>query len=375
MALTNAPGAIDAVVIGAGPAGLATSRELKRRGVNHVVLERGARVGHTWNNLYDGLVLHTGKHLSSLPGLPFPASTPLFPTRRDFVDYLNRYAERFDLPVRPNADAGRVTQSNGMWNVALASGTDVCSRVLVVATGIVSNPCLPDIPHQPRFRGRIFHSVEYRRPEGYKGQRILVVGAGNSSAEISAELARGGADVTVAIRSGARVVPLQLFGVPIQYVAATVNWLPRRTQRQLAAMIARLSEVVRGRAVLPPPIDKHCPDVPLIGFDLVEAVRAGTIRIKGGIAEFTANGARFSDGSESPFDHVIFATGYKAAVGILGDLIRVDECGFAARHSRVVSADRANLYFVGHNYDVRGGLRNIALDARRAAKTIASQLS
>ncbi len=78
---------VDAVVIGAGPAGLATSRELGRRGVAHVVLERGDRIGYTWANLYDSLVLHTGKHMSALPGLRFPESTPLFPTRRDFVEY------------------------------------------------------------------------------------------------------------------------------------------------------------------------------------------------------------------------------------------------------------------------------------------------
>ena len=365
----------DAIVIGAGPAGLATSRELSRHGVDHVVLEKGPRLGHTWENLYDSMVLHTGKHLSSLPGLPFPKATPLFPTRRDFVEYLNQYASRYRLPVRTNVEVVRVSHAGDVWSVTSWDGTSISSSALVVATGIVSNPNVPDFPNQGRFRGRLFHSSEYRRPDGYRGRRVLIVGVGNSAAEIAAELAQAGAAVAVSVRTGARVVPLRLLGIPIQYVAATLNWLPLRAQRRIAAQIAKMSELVRGPAVLPPAVDSDCPDVPLIGFHLVDAVRAGTVRITPGIQELTIDGARFVDGSQASFDETILATGYKAAVGILGDLVRVDRCGFAERHSRVVSADRPNLYFVGHNYDVRGGLRNIAIDARAAATRIADQLT
>lgn len=103
------------------------------------------------------------------------------------------------------------------------------------------------------------------------------------------------------------------------------------------------------------------------------AIRAGTIRLKGAVTEFTAQGARFADGSHEPFDRVILATGYTAALGIFGGLVRTDPCGFALRRDRVVSAEQRGLYFVGHNYDTRGGLRNIAADARLAAAAIARQ--
>src|SRR4029453_14631728 len=95
----TSPVRVGAIVVGAGPGGLATSRELARGGIEHLVLERGDRIGHSWHNLYDSLLLHTGKHLSTLPGQRFPTSTPLFPTRRDFLDYLERYVARFRLPV------------------------------------------------------------------------------------------------------------------------------------------------------------------------------------------------------------------------------------------------------------------------------------
>ncbi|HKH92228.1 MAG TPA: NAD(P)-binding domain-containing protein, partial [Gemmatimonadaceae bacterium] len=87
------------VVVGAGPAGLATSAELRRRNIEHMVLERGDTVGHSWANLYDSLTLHTGKHLSALPRMPFDRRVPLFPSRRDFVDYLHRYVEVLELPI------------------------------------------------------------------------------------------------------------------------------------------------------------------------------------------------------------------------------------------------------------------------------------
>jgi cation diffusion facilitator CzcD-associated flavoprotein CzcO len=142
-------------------------------------------------------------------------------------------------------------------------------------------------------------------------------------------------------------------------------------QQAIAAAIARASEVARGPAVLPAPPRTRCSDVPLIGFHLVDAIRAGTIRVQKGVAEFTPAGVRFDDGSDEPFDDVIMATGYRAAVGTLGSSIRTDACGFAVRTGRVASADQPNLYFVGHNYDTRGGLRNIAQDARLVGKLIA----
>lgn len=360
-----------ALVIGAGPAGLATSRELTRAGIDHVVLERGPAIAHTWANLYDGLVLHTGKHLSALPGMPFPAATPLFPTRQHFVDYLSRYADTFRVPVETNEEVVHAAREDGAWVIRTASGAEKRARALVVATGIVSNPQVPHIPDRERFLGRVSHSIEYRRPEPFRGQRVLVIGAGNSGGEISAELAAAGAEVTVAIRSGVRVVPRQMFGIPTQYFGFAISPLPRAAQRRLLAFTGKVGEMIRGRSPLPPHTGgPKCSEIPLIGFHLSDAVRAGTIRLQGGVESFTAEGMRFSDGTSEPFDHVMLATGFRASLGVLRGLIRLDSCGFASRVRRVVSPDQPNLYFVGQNYDVQGGLRNIARDARLAAREL-----
>jgi cation diffusion facilitator CzcD-associated flavoprotein CzcO len=361
---------VDVVIIGAGPAGLATSRELNARGIQHVVLERGPTIAQTWENLYEGLVLHTGKLFSALPGMPFPRSTPVFPTRRHFLDYLSAYADRFHVPVKTSTEAADVRPGTRGWLVKAATGEEIVCRAVVVATGIVSNPRSPEFPGQSRFGGVVMHSVSYRRPQPYAAERILVVGAGNSAGEISVELASAGAQVTVAVRSGARVVPRELLGVPIQYFGVAIGVFPRTVQRVIHNLTSSLAASVR-RQVLPTGSPGPCAAVPLIGFHLLDAIRSGAVRLKPGIAEFTARGVRFTDESEEPFDRVILATGYRAALRFLHDRIRTDECGFAMRHHRVVSSDQPGLYFVGHNYDTRGGLRNIAHDARLSAKLLA----
>jgi putative flavoprotein involved in K+ transport len=360
----------EAVIVGAGPAGLATSRELTRAGVDHRVLEAGDQAGHTWARLYDSLVLHTGRHLSALPGLPLPSALPIFVPRRDFLDYLHRYADTFRLPIETGVEVTAAARADDRWRLRLRSGADVEARHLIVATGIVAQPHVPAIPDRDRFDGRVIHSVDYRRPDGRSGKRILVVGAGNSASEIAVELAREGADVSLAVRTGAVIVPRDVLGIPIQYLSVVLSPLPRPLVQRLTTIVGGL----RGPRVLPVPPRSPCPKVPVIGLALADALRAGTIRLFGGVDAFTATGVRFADGSERPFDEVILATGYRAAVGFLDGTIQVDACGFAKRRGRVTSADRPDLYFVGHNYDARGGLFNIARDARQAARVLTNRL-
>ena len=218
------------------------------------------------------------------------------------------------------------------------------------------------------FRGRVLHSVKYQRPDGFAGQRVLVVGAGNSAGEIATELADARAQVTLAVRTGAVVVPREVAGIPVQFLSLVVGAFPRSAQRIATSALARVSGVLHGRPVLPPPQHSACPRVPLIGLRLADALRAGTVVLKGGIHAFAERGVRFDDQSEERFDAVILATGYRAAVGLLGRLVHVDPCGFARRRDRVASDDQPDLYFVGHNYSIQGALFNISRDARIVAR-------
>src|SRR5690349_7040236 len=178
------PEQADVLIVGGGPAGLATSQQLRARGIPHRVLERGDVVGYTWANLYDSLTLHTGKHMSSLPGMAFPRSAPLFVPRREFWEYLRHYARAFELPVETGVGVERIARTDGRWTLSTGRGT-LTARAVVVATGIVANPKIPRFPGDERFAGRLAHSVTYKRPEPYAGRRVLVVGVGNSGAEIA----------------------------------------------------------------------------------------------------------------------------------------------------------------------------------------------
>lgn len=358
------------VIVGAGPAGLATAAELARRGIRHRLFERGPSLGHTWLNTYESLTLHTGRHMSVLPGMDYPRGTPLFPTRRDFVDYLRRYAARFELTVEAGAEVRRARRDDGGWLVETSVGR-VAARQLVVATGIMTNPLLPAVQGRERFGGRSFHSVDYRRPDELRGQRVLVVGVGNSGGEIASELGRAGIDTTIAIRSGANVVPREIFGVPTQYVVYGLRILPRPALQWVAERVRVMSERRRGPPPFPRASVPPLASVPVIGFHLVDAIHDGQVRVKlAGLASMTERGVRFTDDTEEPFDVVIFATGFAAAIDLLGDQVRRDAKGFAVRTDRVTSADQPNLYFVGHNYDVTGGLANINRDARIVARRL-----
>jgi cation diffusion facilitator CzcD-associated flavoprotein CzcO len=359
------------VVVGGGPAGLATSRELRRRRVEHVVLERGEAAGHSWMHLYDSLTLHTGKHLSTLPGLSFGRAVPLFPSRGDFVAYLHRYVEVFELPIETGRTVSSIERAGDGWVVRTEQGP-IAAGAVVVATGIVSAPRVPQLPGRERFRGRVMHSIEYRRPSGFQGRRVLVVGVGNSGGEIGSELANAGARVAVAVRSGANVVPLTLAGVPIQYLAFAMRGLPLSARRRIAGVVGTLTELRRGKPVLPRPAHGPLDAIPLIGFRLADAIKAGTVVVRPSIEELTDAGVRFTDGTEEPFDDIILATGFSPALGPLGGLVRTDAKGFAVRTDRVTSADQPHLYFVGHTYDATGGLYNIRQDACLAAERIAS---
>jgi cation diffusion facilitator CzcD-associated flavoprotein CzcO len=204
------------------------------------------------------------------------------------------------------------------------------------------------------------------------GRRVLVVGVGNSGGEIGTELARSGAQVTLLVRSGANVVPLMLAGLPIQYVAYVMRWLPRGARKRIIGRVQRIMEKKHGPPVLPRPPYSALDAIPLIGFHLVDAIREGLVEVRhAGLDELTETGARFSDRSEADFDVVLLATGFAPALTPLGDAVRTDGKGFAKRTDRVTSADQEGLYFVGHNYDSTGGLSNIRRDARLVAERIA----
>jgi cation diffusion facilitator CzcD-associated flavoprotein CzcO len=153
-----------------------------------------------------------------------------------------------------------------------------------------------------------------------------------------------------------------------------IRKLPRPAQDRIVRIIGRITELRRGPHVLPRPAHSPLDAIPLIGFHLVDEIRAGRIRVRPGIRSFTATGVRFEDGEELPFDVVILATGFRAALQPFGELLRTDAQGFAMRSDRVTSADQKRLWFVGHNYSAAGGIQNIRIDAPLVADRVAQTI-
>jgi putative flavoprotein involved in K+ transport len=203
------------IIIGAGPAGLAVAALLGRHGAPYTLLDRGAEVGASWRDRYDSLQLHTARWLSALPHAAIPRRYGPWVRRDDLVLYLEDYAQRFEIQPELGLEVTRIERGPGGWRVETSDGTRDGERV-VLATGYCNAPYLPDWPGRDTFPGPLLHSADYREPSSYRDKQVLVVGAGNSAAEIAVDLARVGADVQLSVRTPPNIVRRDTFGIPTQ---------------------------------------------------------------------------------------------------------------------------------------------------------------
>lgn len=358
------------VIVGAGPAGLAAGACLGQRGVRATILEASDAPGTTWRKLYDRLHLHTVKPLSQLPGLPMPASYPRYPSRQQVADYLSAYAKHFHLDIQCNTPVTKATPTPEGWQITTPQGQRQ-AEVLISATGIFSNPFLASYPGMSEFGGKMLPAWQYHNPTPFAGQRVLVMGAGNSGAEIAVDLAEHAVATTIAIRAGVNVVPRDLLGVPIQRWAFLIAAMPPSVNRVIAPIMLRRSAARQAKAGVPKAAGGlfEKPGIPVIGLDLLQLSQAGKISVAGAIERFTTTGVRFADGHEAAFDTVIIATGYRPALSYLADTLPLDANG-RPNVDGVRSLDVPNLYFVGMNYNIRGTLYNIAHEAPQVATLI-----
>ena len=204
-------------VIG-GPGGLAAAAALRAQGVRAVVLEKSSGVAASWRAHYDRLHLHTTRRWSSLPGLPMPRRFGRWVSRDDVVRYLEKYAEHHDLEVVTGVEVTRIDRADGTdWRLTATGGRILTGRAVVVATGHNHTPRLPDWPGRDTFTGELLHAADYRNPAPYAGRDVLVVGIGNTGAEIAVDLVEGGASrIRIAIRTVPHIVRRSTAGWPAQ---------------------------------------------------------------------------------------------------------------------------------------------------------------
>lgn len=371
----------DAIVIGGGFAGLATARELRCRGLVPVVLERSAAVGSSWRTRPDHLRLNTWRLASRLPGRLMPRRAGPWPHRDELVAYLERYVNTEHIEVRHRVEARGVEREGRGWRVITSCG-ELEASVVVVATGHDRDPVLPDWPGLEGYTGELMHSSSYRSALPYRDRDVLVVGVGNSGAEVATDLAAGGARrVRLAVRTGVNLFGDRFLGVPITVWALLMRTAPTR----LADLVSHWTQRLRYRdlaaiGVVPAPWGMATEmrlkgKAPVLDRGFSDGIRQGKIEIVAAVAGLDGLDVVLASGERLRPDAVIAATGYRAGLeSLVGHLIRLDGWGRPACRNTGVDLEAPGLYFVGYALPLSGQLPEMACMASRVARFAAQHV-
>jgi cation diffusion facilitator CzcD-associated flavoprotein CzcO len=362
------------VVIGAGPAGLATAAQLRQRGVPVTVIERAGAVGASWRGRYDRLRLNSSRPFAKLPGARYPAGTPMFPSRDQVVGYLEDYARDNELEIRFRTRVERLDPHGGGWCIQTSTG-DMTADHVVVATGYEHTFWVPGWPGRDRFEGRLIHSAEYRNAEEFRGANALVVGSGSSGMEIAYDLAEGGAErVRVAIRTPPNIILREPLGPLLGRLV--VKLLPAARGDRLMSAVRRKKLGDLSAYGLPEPEEgvvsrlKRLGVAPaILDHEVIDAVKDGRIEIVAAVESLDEGGVRLADGTRIEPDAVIAATGYRRGLEpMVGHLGVLGEHGAPVA---TVSEAAPGLRFVGY-VPMPGFIGRIAKEARTVAREIAA---
>ena len=363
----------DAIIVGAGPAGLACAASMAALGLDAVILEKAGTVCSVWRRHYDRLHLHADRGHSGLPGLAMPKAFGRYPSRADFVAYLESYTAHFALKPVFNCEVRAVRRADATWRVDGDEMT-VTAPVVVMATGWADFPYRPEWPGMAAFRGAVIHSSAYRNPAPYSNKRVLVVGFGNSGGEIALDLANAGVDVTLSVRGPVQILPRDLLGLPILTWAIAQRHLSAGVADFINAPMIRLAVGsieklgLRRATKGPRRMIEEDGRVPLLDIGTVAKIRDGSIGVRGVIDRFTPDGVEFSESGAENFDCVILATGFRADLRkLLSDVEGVlDGQGKPLVTGQPTAGP--GLYFCGQIASATGQLREIGLEAQRIAE-------
>ncbi|MDH6628982.1 putative flavoprotein involved in K+ transport [Streptomyces sp. LBL] len=368
-------------VIGGGPGGLATAYALRAKGLRAVVLERSDHVGASWRRHYDRLHLHTTRRLSALPGLPMPRRFGRWVARDDVVRYLEKYAEYHELEVVTGVEVSRVegTADGTGWLLHATGGRELTGAAVVVATGYNHTPRIPDWPGRATYSGEFLHAGDYRNAKPFADRDVLVVGVGNTGAEIAVDLVEGGAArVRLSVRTAPHICRRSTAGWSAQQTAILVRRLPVRLVDRLAVPLAKLSVPDLSAQGLPRPdtglysrvVEEGA--IPVQDVGLIDAVRRGRVEVVSAVESFEDGKVVLAGGGPISPDAVIAATGYTRALDdLVGHLDVLGAHGMPVVNGARTPKNAPGLYFTGFVTPISGTFRELAADAEKIAKAIA----
>lgn len=363
------------LVIGASAAGLACAACLQKQGIEYLVVEKEAQVGTPWRNRYERLHLHTSKGLSNLPYRKFGSSIQRYPSREEVVSYLEEYCKAFNITPVFNAAVQSIVRDSGQWVAETGAGA-FRARHLVLATGVYGRPKTIRFTGMEQFPGKILHSSLYKSGKAFEGQKVLVVGFGNSACEIAIDLYEQGARPAMAVRSAVNVIPRELLGIPIVRIGLLLSHLPAPLADALTTPVPYLFFGNLGKLGLKEKsygtfrqIQKDG-KIPLIDIGTIAHIRQGHINIFPGIDHIEGNVVHFENGRAEAFDAIVAAIGYENTLRELLPVAqdRIDDMCLRAGRQKWFGKD--GLYGCGFWVGPSGQLREIALDAQKIAKDI-----
>lgn len=309
-------GALPVAVVGAGPAGLAAARALRVRGLPYVQFERHHDVGGIWDIDNPGTPMYESAHFissrdkSGFFDFPMPRTFADYPSRTEILEYTNSFADAYGLRAGVRFDRtvfGSEQLDDGSWVLDTSDGP-VRASALICCTGVTWDPRIPDVPGH--FDGEIVHSVRYRDPSLFAGRRVLIVGLGNSGADIACDAAFCADAAFISTRRGYHFIPKFVAGSP----SDQTEWLPIWGERLLYRVMRPLVIGDVRRWGLPKPDHKLFETHPLLNTQLLHYLQHGEVTAKPGVARFDGDEAVFTDGSRLRVDLVVFATGYDMTI-------------------------------------------------------------
>jgi putative flavoprotein involved in K+ transport len=349
---------IETVIIGGGQAGLAMGYHLARRRRPFLILDANARIGDTWRTRWDSLRLFSPARYDGLPGMPFPAPAWSFPSRDEFADYLEAYADRFDLPVRTGVTVERLWHDGTAYVVETADERFEADNV-VVAAGFDRVPVIPDFAAQLDPGILAMHSMDYHNPAQLRPGDVLVVGAGNSGADIALELARTHRTLLSGRHPGQ--IPWRIDRPHARVLTPMVMW----AFSNVLTVRTPIGRKVRSRALV------H--GAPLVRVKSADLAAAGVERVPR-MVEVRDGRPVLADGRTVDVANVVWSTGFRPD-GSWIDLPGIDASGDPPQHRGVVES-RPGLYFLGRLFQyalASSMIRGVGPDAEYIADHLAAR--
>lgn len=368
------------IIIGGGPSGLAVAACLSQHKIPFLILERSNCIASLWQyKTYDRLKLHLPKHFCQLPLKGFPNTFPKYPSKYQFISYMESYANHFNIHPRFNQSvkSAEFHKGSNLW-VVKTQDFEYVSHWLVVATGENAEPLVPKIPGLESFQGNVAHTSVYKSGSEYKNQRVLVIGCGNSGMEVSLDLCRYNATPHLVARNTVHVLPREMFGFSTFGIAMALHkWLPIKLVDKILLLVTNITlgntnhYGIKRPKTGPIELKLATGKTPVLDVGQLAQIKCGNIKVMEGVKEITKNGAKFIDGQEREFDAIILATGYKSNVPTW-----LKGCDFFTEDGMPKTPfphgwkGEQGLYTVGFT---RRGLQGTSCDAIKIADDIAEQ--